>query len=228
VAIYNLSGAGDQALTAGTNRLLVDVTGFRANPERGDARPTNYFHLGLLRPGAGAYYAPVRPIDAASMFLDLAQGTNTLSYALFGGTTIRVTEQNIVVPSALQPWDRNSTVVVRSVGIAQAGGTAQATVWTYTVPAARKFMIGDAHVWLLKDGTAAVGAYAYGRITLNGNTICNATLSPFANNTYIWDELAGGTWWLGAGDTLACIAANPTAGVATYGEASMVGNEFDA
>lgn len=97
MATYDLSGAGVIALTPGVTRLFVEVLIYGGRAEAGAAIPTNYYHLGLLRVGVQGAYAPVRPIDATEIFIDLPDGATNLGYSLFDTTTIRVSEAPIVI-----------------------------------------------------------------------------------------------------------------------------------
>jgi hypothetical protein len=92
VAVYNLSGAGIQGLTAGTQQLRVEVITFPLVYSVGRASPPNYYDLGLLRLGNQGSYYPVRPIDAVEVLMDCPPGVTSLGYSLFGSTSIRVTE----------------------------------------------------------------------------------------------------------------------------------------
>jgi hypothetical protein len=228
VATYNLSGTGDQALTTGTTRLQVDVTNFRANAQVGDARPANYFHLGLLRVGAGTRYAPVRPIDAASMFIDLPYGATVLSYALFGGTTISVTEQTVGGVGRPMPWDRNPANINNSFhgGIGTEG--AETDAWTYTVPAARILALVYATAALVVTQAYTSGFSAFAQIYLNGTLLLRAAEYNVASGSQNRDDLAGGTLYIPAGGVLR--ASHTIAGTAgtTLVTLGAAGYLFDA
>jgi len=92
MAVYNLSGAGTQGLTAGTSKLRVEVIVFPSHFSVGRASPPNYYDIGLLRLGDQGSYYPVIPIDATDVLIPCPAGVTTLGYSLFGVTSIRVTE----------------------------------------------------------------------------------------------------------------------------------------
>ena len=98
MATYDLTGWGVQALTPGVARIFVEVLVYPASTQAGQARPTNYYHIGLLRQGVQGAYGPVVPIDASEIFLDLYDGVTDLGYSLFGTGAIRVTEDTPIIP----------------------------------------------------------------------------------------------------------------------------------
>lgn len=79
-------------LSTGVTGLFVDVLVFGAGLSSGNAVPTNYYGLGLLRIGWHGSYYPVIPIDAASMFIVVPDKADGLGYSLLTTTSIRVTE----------------------------------------------------------------------------------------------------------------------------------------
>ena len=92
MAFYDLAGSGVQALSPGTTHLFLQATSLPANVSTGRAIPTNYFHVGLIRPQyQGASYPP-QPIDATTMIVILPPLCDGLGYSLTPSTTIHVTE----------------------------------------------------------------------------------------------------------------------------------------
>lgn len=98
MAVYDLIGSGVIGLSAGVERIFVDVLVFPTNASIGRGVPANYYDLGLLRLGVTGAYGRVIPIDATTMFIDLPAGITSLGYALFNTTAIRVSEDIPVIP----------------------------------------------------------------------------------------------------------------------------------
>jgi hypothetical protein len=93
MAVYPLTGAGLQPLSALARRLLVDVTTFGTGLSTGQATPINFFHIGMLRLGRGGYFYPPFPLDAQHQCIDLPTGVDTLGFTCLAGTAITVTEE---------------------------------------------------------------------------------------------------------------------------------------
>jgi len=227
VAIYNLSGAGTQALTSGSTRLLVDVTTFDPRRSAGRASPTNYYDLGLLRIGVQGSYAPAFPIDAASMFIDLPFGATTLGYACFGTTAIRVTEQAIAFTRPM-PWDRNPVPRVFGINNSYVGPTAQTALFTYTVPAGKLFYLASANVSIERSvlPTSSSGAVAF--VQAKGQYLCIVNTSGGTVGQVWSDGWSGAGLILLAGDVVTGTVQNADSGGFITASVAASGYEFDA
>jgi hypothetical protein len=88
---YSLSGSGTQTLSAGVTALVIVPT-LPANYGAGRASPTNYYDLGLIRPGSANGFLPALPVDAPTQWLPLPIGTDRIGYAFLHGSSAVVTE----------------------------------------------------------------------------------------------------------------------------------------
>jgi hypothetical protein len=228
MAVYNLTGAGTVGLTAGTSRLIVDVTTFTPNRTIGRATPPNYYDLGLLRLGVQGSFGITQPVDAASMFMDCPDGVTTLGYSLFGTTAIRVTEQFANVTHSLQPWDRNPTVVSLYAAATAPANSGTTQLWTHTVPAQRIFRVCGAEVLAgpFAPGAAAQN-YCNVYVSIAGAPMLMAVAAADVSAPVI-ASLPGGNLDLPAGQTIAAYYANGTATSVDLCLATCVGYEFDA
>jgi hypothetical protein len=211
VATYALTGSGVQALTAGTTRVAVDVTTPLTGSAFGQASPTNYFHLGLLRPGVGTGYAPVHAIDAAHIFVDLPAGATSLGYALFHGTAISVTEVIVGNPLRINLYT--------SIGL---GPNANQTLWTYTVPAGRAV-----DIQMLRAGTQNGAGVAQNVTIAAGTTILTRVQSDTTASALLWlySPVFDGLTLFPTEVVTATMHSAATAGIT--GEALMEGVEYD-
>ena len=100
MATYSLSGSGIQAITPGTARIYVLVDFIRPDAENGLAAPVNYYHIGLLRAGTSGFYSRVIPVDGENIYADIPTDTDSIGYALFGGSTIVLSEDTPVGPTS--------------------------------------------------------------------------------------------------------------------------------
>lgn len=94
MATYTLTGSGTQELTASTTRLFIIVTTFPGNLKFGAATPTNYYHLGLIRPGISGFWAAPVPVEGLDTFMDLPTGTAQIGYNFAAGVTATVSENS--------------------------------------------------------------------------------------------------------------------------------------
>jgi hypothetical protein len=90
--MYTLTGSGTQALAYPASLAIV-ITAHPTVVSSGNANPTNYFHLGLIRLGTSKGHLPAIPIDAANQLVPCPNGANILGYNLVSGVTITVEER---------------------------------------------------------------------------------------------------------------------------------------
>lgn len=183
----------------------------------GQASPTNYFHVGLLRIGVQGSYGPVIPIDAASTFIDLPAGATTLGFSLFDTTNIRVTEQ------AAAALANVSRVNVHAGANIPTGG-ASVSIGSYTVPAGRM-----ARLDVVTAGVAgAIADPTQAQIYIDPSTLLLTVYS--ASTTHASEFVQGllpNPLTLFAGDVLHGYGQNFGSAAATM-QVAFVGVEFDA
>lgn len=231
MAAYNLLGAGVQGLTPGVTRILVDIVTYPQLPGAGRAAPTNYYDVGLLREGVLGSFGPSIPIDAASMFIDLADGVNQLGYSLFGSTSIRVTEQFSSGPTGnqlLMPWDRHPTTFGDQNLVGVSAALPQTQFLFYTVPAGRIAMLSEAYiVW--QNITAVTGLNASASMSVQGIAMLNQYMFGLAQGAHEEASLAGGPLYVPSGGTIEMdyTVSSMTSGSTAVG-GSFGGTLFDA
>jgi hypothetical protein len=92
VATFDINGQGVVALSPGTKKLFVHIVSFPLSFRQGNATPTNYYDVGLLRFSfQGAVY-PTVPIDARDQLVLVPQDADALGFSVFGSALVRVTE----------------------------------------------------------------------------------------------------------------------------------------
>lgn len=92
MATYSLSGSGTQTLTTGTGALYVTITTLPSGSGHGDANPTDYYGIGLIRPGnATAYWEPFAVIGGPQ-WMPVPYGTTRIGYALLDGAVVSAVE----------------------------------------------------------------------------------------------------------------------------------------
>jgi len=230
MAVYTLSGAGTQSLTADTAAILIDVLTYAAHRKTGQSTPTNYYDLGLIRFGYQGYFERPIPLDAAQQRIWVPRPATTIGWNLFEATSIKVTEQTAVQalpPDALSPWDRNPTPINRMSTASAAGGSSNSTVWTYTVPTARLFILAHANAelyrWQAPSGASTPAAF----VQSEGNALVQAWLLGGAAGFETTDSFAGSWYVLPAGHVITGGFNNNDVGGSVIYTVSMQGTEFD-
>ena len=178
---YTLTGRGVQQLSASVTRIFVTVTAFPPNLKFGSAEPTNYYHLGLIRPGVNGFYQPPVSIEGLDCFFDLPSGVTQFGYNLAPGTTINVSE-NTSPALAIATSTPVTNTTVSHVGFKVTGTSSD------VFPTA---------------GTGYFVAVDYGyAATLGGSTTYVSTLSAQTLNSdgtwtaqFLGSEFAGHSFW---------------------------------
>ena len=229
MAQYTLQGTGVIALSSGVSQLRTAVTVFPTGYSTGRAIPTNYYDVGLLRLGnQGSYYPPVA-LDATDTIVDVPGGVTSLGYSLFGAATATATEVFAPVSNALlQPWDRHSQAWGEGARLGLNGGSAQRTMWSYTVPTGKILAICSMRGGVTRtlQATSVSGPYVQGLI--GGVEVI--FVQPFGNvagdNEDDW--VNGGTIFIQAGQVVQmnCANGDNSGTVSCFGYAS--GYTFDA
>jgi hypothetical protein len=92
MATYTLTGSGIQAISA-PGCLAIVVTVFPTAYGAGNASPSNWYDLGLLRVGNAQGYLSTVPIDATNLLLPCPAAATHLGYSLKPGVTITAEER---------------------------------------------------------------------------------------------------------------------------------------
>jgi hypothetical protein len=180
MATYTLSGSGVQALTAGTTALHVHISTFPVDFGMGTANPSNWFHIGQLRPGDGTTFWRAWPIDATDAWFGLFNGVTQIGYALTGPAVITVTE--VIGGSFPFQGPSGPTGATGATGATGPTGATGATGATGPVGPAGSFAGALRFIDSKTAGTDAGGATSgsFATRTLNTsvfNTISGASLS---------------------------------------------------
>ena len=92
MAPYTLTGSGIQAISA-PGCLAIVVTVFPTAYGAGNASPSNWYDLGLLRVGNAQGYLSTVPVDATNLLLPCPAAATHLGYSLKPGVTITAEER---------------------------------------------------------------------------------------------------------------------------------------
>src|SRR5215467_12571275 len=98
MAEYTLTGFGFHAVTPGTSRLFIHVDVFPPGITTGNATPTNYYDIGLLRFGVDNWFGNAYAIDGQSIRIDIGEDVDTVGYSLFSGAQVTIGEDTPPVP----------------------------------------------------------------------------------------------------------------------------------
>ena len=136
-------------------------------------------------------------------------------------------------PGQRSNWfDRNAVTLVASYNAGGAAAHAATTRWTYTVPAAKKYLIGSAMIHFYRDIAPTTPADAYAAILIppRGGAAtaalrCFYDLSPISSPQII-AGLQGEI--LFAADTIAAQTADGSTGGTFSYSTHLAGAEFDA
>jgi hypothetical protein len=92
MASWSAIGSGSHALTAGTELLFVDINTLPAGVSSGNANPTNYYGVGLVRVGFhGSYRHPV-PVDSFTTLIDIPSNADVVAWSVFPDGALTFTE----------------------------------------------------------------------------------------------------------------------------------------
>jgi len=130
-------------------------------------------------------------------------------------------------------FDRNPIEIVRAYDNTALAPAVDTQRWTYTVPAGKKFQIGNAQCHQQQDGVSGVGSNrrAYIAITPSGGALTIALIaqSQFNSNGENRDLVGLQGHILLAGDMIEGRTADPTStGIVNGVTITMQGIEFDA
>lgn len=185
MATYTLSGVGTQYLTAGTTQLQIVVTTFPGNLKHGTAFPTNYYHLGLIRPGDGGFYQPPIPIEGLDTWMPLPTNTTIIGYSLALGVTASVSEGLPGAPAIAATSPANGATVSH-VGLVIAGTSTE----VYPTSGTGLHVQVD-YGWSTTLGGSTTYVSTYSPATLNSDGTWSAPINEptFTSHTF-WNFIA--------------------------------------
>jgi hypothetical protein len=100
MAEHILTGQGFVDLTAGTTRLFAEITTLTPGYSAGDAMPVNYFRIGMLRFGVGAWFYPPVYFDAVQQVIDVPADVTQFGFEVGAGGQVVINEGAPVPPPA--------------------------------------------------------------------------------------------------------------------------------
>lgn len=92
MASWSAVASGNHAVTTGTTHLFVDVVALPSGVSVGQAAPSNYYGVGLLRLGFRGSYRSAIPIDAFATLIDVPADTDIVAWHVFSPGSVTVTE----------------------------------------------------------------------------------------------------------------------------------------
>jgi hypothetical protein len=212
-----VTGSGQFAITQPVG-LVVSVAGIPAYVARDPGLPTLYKRIGHINFGhAFGFQPPIELELVPQLVYPIAPEFTLLRYTLLAGETATIDELAgpAVVPSTLQPWDRNPTAFSMN-GVSAPAGPATATLWTFTVPAGRKLFLATAQVQQQRVAAATSSAAVSVTIYRGNAPLCYSLDYTNTVGTKDRDTLSPGGLVLLAGEVLA----------ASYNQTDVTGQHY--
>jgi hypothetical protein len=206
------------------------VTGIPFYTGHDGSTPTRYFRLGRFTLGNTDGFNPSYGLEYAQQLVYPIPATwELLAYDIRDGASC-LFQELVDVPSnkAMHPVDRVPLPVFNSVGAYHNGGSALATLWTYTVPTARLLWLTSFRLQIQRlvvyTGGGGVVAQGY----LNGVRIVESLYFGNTVGQTISDELVGTPLLLKSGDVIRADAQNTDVAGTCRITASFAGFLFDS
>jgi hypothetical protein len=160
-ARHVVTGTGQFAISNPIG-VAIALAGIPAYVARDTGTPQRFHRMGRVQLGTSIGWRPSVDLVVSPQLVWPLEGEDTvMGYTLLAGCTATIDEvaTSSRWPMKAAPWDRAPTAFSRNafVGVS---GPGNATLWTFTVPAGRMLMLGDAMVGWSRTAASTSGPQA--------------------------------------------------------------------